>query len=178
MQQFFPPCEKDLKKIKILWDWKEYYEKRYANDIADIFKKDGSDYFKADVDIRKEDREGKHPLINELGDYDVIGLDTSKEKNYLIECKVLQPIDTVYEHIHQQKRFFLEKKYDEKFQNRIDYFRGISKEFFMRKGFDVHKYAILSYMVVYKPFESYYKDVSFDLVTVDELKKLIDANYY
>ncbi len=156
--------------------WKEFYEKSFAKDIADIFAQRGFPYFNYDVALRKEDKEGKHPMIGEHGEYHAIGLDTTKKKIYLIECKVLQPVGNVYEHIQQQKRFFLEKKYDEKFQKRIDYFSKVYIVFFKRKKIDVREYTICPYMVVNKPFDSYYKEVHFDIITGDELVSIIEMD--
>ena len=112
-------------------------------------------------------------LIDVLGDYDVIGLNTTQKRIFIIECKVLQPIGSVFEHSNQQKRFFTKEKFDEKFQKRIDYFSKVAMSFFANHGYDTEGFTINPYMVVNKVFSSYYKHVQFPIVTFDELKREI-----
>lgn len=119
------------------------------------------------------DRRGNHPTIDVLGDYDVIGLNTTQKRIFIIECKVLQPIGSVFEHSNQQKRFFTKEKFDEKFQKRIDYFSKVAMSFFANHGYDTEGFTINPYMVVNKVFSSYYKHVQFPIVTFDELKREI-----
>lgn len=107
---------------------------------------------------------------NTLGDYDVIGLNITQKKIFIIECKVLQPIGSVFEHSNQQKHFFTKEKYDEKFQKRIDYFSKVATSFFANHGYDAEGFTIQPYMVVNKVFSSYYKHVQFPIVTFGELK--------
>jgi hypothetical protein len=75
----------------------------------------------------------------------------------------------------EQKRFFLEQKYDEKFQRRIDYLKNNYRTFFSNKGYDIgnEEYDIKPYMVVNKVFDSYYKKIDFPIVTFDELKEMM-----
>ena len=73
-----------------------------------LLKESGCEYAKHDVDLRREDRRGNHPTIDVLGDYDVIGLNTTQKRIFIIECKVLQPIGSVFEVI--SRRGFLLKR--------------------------------------------------------------------
>ncbi len=176
--QFYPPYETGLPNVTTeLAEWKNYYEHLFSTDIEHLFKDLEFDYYKHDVDIRREDRIGNHPSINELGDYDVIGLCKSIKTVFIIECKVLQPIGSIFEHSNEQRRFFKEEKYDEKFQKRIIYFTKVYRSFFSNMGYDLGDgvYQIRPYMVVNKVFESYYKKVSFPIVTYDELKSEITS---
>lgn len=73
--QFYPPYEIGLPTVvKKLAEWKNYYEHLFSTDVEYLFKDLEFDYYKHDVDVRHEDRIGNHPSINELGNYDVIGL--------------------------------------------------------------------------------------------------------
>lgn len=176
--QFYPPYEIGLPKVvKELAEWKNYYERLFSTDIEYLFREFEFDYYKHDVDIRREDRKGNHPSINELGDYDVIGLCKSLKTVFIIECKVLQPIGSIFEHSNEQKRFFEKEKFDEKFQKRINYFAKIYRLFFANIGYDLGDcvYQIRPYMVVNKVFESYYKKVLFPIVTYGELKSEISS---
>lgn len=171
--QFYPLYEIGLDNVmKKLSEWKAYYEQLFSTDVESLFKDMSFEYYKHDVDIRREDRKGNHPSINELGDYDVIGLCKSLKMIFIIECKVLQPIGSVFEHTSEQKRFFQKEKFDEKFQKRIDYFSKVYRYFFENIGYCLgdDDYQIKPYMVVNKVFDSFYKNVSFQIVTFEELK--------
>jgi len=170
--QFYPPFEIGLERTcSAISDWKNYYEHLFSSEVEALLKESGCVYAKHDVDLRREDRRGSHPSINELGDYDVIGLNVVKKKIYVIECKVIRPIGSVFEHSNQQKTFFVKEKYDEKFQKRIDYFSKVATSFFANHGYDTEGFTIQPYMVVNKVFSSYYKNVSFPIITYGELKK-------
>ena len=169
--QFYPPYEMGLDNaLSELWGWKERYEQKFSVDVRDAFRNLNYSFAEADVEIHKKDRVFNHPI--ELGDYDVIALDMNNRKIFIIECKVLQPVGSVFEHSMQQKGFFKQNKYDEKFQRRIDYLKNNYQTFFNNIGYDLssEKYEIAPYMVVNKVFASYYKNVTFPIVTFDELK--------
>lgn len=72
--QFYPPYEIGLNRtVNMLSKWKRHYEHKFSSDVEDLFRSFGFEYCKHDVDIRREDRNGNHPRVDELGDYDVIG---------------------------------------------------------------------------------------------------------
>jgi hypothetical protein len=75
----------------------------------------------------------------------------------------------------QQKGFFEQNKYDEKFQKRIDYFGNNYRRFFsnLECALNDNECKIIPLMVVNKVFDSYYKKIRFSIITFDELKKLI-----
>lgn len=172
--QFYPPFEIGLERTcTALYAWKNNYEHLFSSEVEVLLKESGCEYAKHDVDLRREDRRGNHPTIDVLGDYDVIGLNTTQKRIFIIECKVLQPIGSVFEHSNQQKRFFTKEKFDEKFQKRIDYFSKVAMSFFANHGYDTEGFTINPYMVVNKVFSSYYKHVQFPIVTFDELKREI-----
>jgi hypothetical protein len=174
--QFNPPYEIGLPSlIEVIKQWKERYEHIFSYDIKKWFEDKGYDYADNDIDIRRKDRKGNHPPINELGDYDVIALDRKSKTIYLIECKVLQPIRSIFEHSLEQKRFFNTEKFDEKFQKRINYFMGVFKSYFENLGYPLgdDEYKVVPLMVVNKVFDSYFKKVDFKIITFDELKKIV-----
>lgn len=172
--QFYPPYEIGLDNaLKALWTWKEKYENQFSVDIRDAFRTLKYNFVEADVEIHRLDRKGKHPI--DLGDYDVIALNMTNKTLFIIECKVLQPVGSVFEHSMQQKGFFQQNKYDEKFQRRINYLKDNYRRFFGNIGYDLgdDEYTVKPFMVVNKVFDSYYKQICFPIVTFDELKKLI-----
>ena len=171
--QFYPPYEIGLTNVKNeLVTWKKVYEELFSSDVAALFEELGFEYYKHDVDIRREDRNENHPTIDEIGDYDVIGLCKALKTIFIIECKVLQPIGSVFEHSNEQKRFFTEERFDEKFQKRIDHLSATYIDYFRNNGYEYvdEEYTIKPFMVVNKVFDSFYKPVSFPIVTYDELK--------
>lgn len=177
IMQFNLPYEIGLPSlIKVINQWKERYEHIFSFDIKKWFEEMGFDYADNDIDIRRKDRKGNHPPIYELGDYDVIALNRKNRTIYLIECKVLQPIRSIFEHSLEQKRFFNKEKFDEKFQKRINYFAGVFKSYFENLGYPLgdDEYKIVSLMVVNKVFDSYFKKVDFKIITFDELKKIVE----
>lgn len=172
--QFYPPYEIGLDNaLGALWNWKERYEQQFSADIRDVFRELNYSFAEADIEIHKRDRKGNHPM--DLGDYDVLALNMTNKTVLVIECKVLQPVGSVFEHSMQQKGFFQQNKYDEKFQKRIDYLKNNYQTFFSNIGYDLNDadYEIRPFMVVNKVFASYYKSVAFPIVTFDELKKQI-----
>jgi hypothetical protein len=172
--QFYPPYETGLDNtLSALWAWKERYEKQFSNHVRDFFRSQNYCYAESDIKLHRFDRKGKHP--NDLGDYDVIALDKVGGKLFIIECKVIQPVGSVYEQSMQQKGFFEQNKYDEKFQKRIDYFSNNYRRFFSSLECELsdNECKIIPLMVVNKVFDSYYKKIAFSIITFDELKKLI-----
>ena len=173
--QFYPPYETGLDNtLSALWTWKERYEKQFSNYVRDLFRSHDYCFSESDIKIHRFDRKGNHP--NDLGDYDVIALDKIGRKLFIVECKVIQPVGSVYEQSMQQKGFFEQNKYDEKFQRRIDYFRSNYRRFFFNLEYELsdNEYKIVPLMVVNKVFDSYYKKIAFSIITFDELKKLIN----
>ena len=175
--QFYPPYEIGLANTcKTLNEWKNHYEHIISSDVEGLLKSSGCEYAKHDVDIRREDRKGHHPTIEVLGDYDVIGLNITQKKIYIIECKFLRPVGSIFEHSNQQKNFFLEDKYDERFQKRIDYFSRVATSYFAAQGFsNIEDFIVEPYMVVNKVFSSYYKPVKFPIVTFGEFEKQLKS---
>lgn len=172
--QFYPPYEIGLSNsLSALWTWKERYEQQFSTDVRDAFRERNYSFAESDIEIHRRDRAGNHPV--DLGDYDVIALDMAQKKLFIIECKVLQPVGSVFEHSMQQKGFFQQNKYDEKFQRRIDYFKNNYRTFFNNMGYKLKDegYEVIPFMVVNKVFDSYYKKIAFPIVTFDELRKLI-----
>lgn len=176
IMQFNLPYEIGLPSLtEVIKQWKERYEHIFSYDIKNWFEDKSFDYADNDIDIRRKDRKGNHLPINELGDYDVIALDQKNKMIYLIECKVLQPIRSIFEHSLEQKRFFNTEKFDEKFQKRINYFAGVFRNYFENLGYPLgeDEYEIIPLMVVNKVFDSYFKKVDFKIITFDELKKIV-----
>lgn len=105
-----------------------------------------------------------------------MAIDDIKKIIWIIESKYISRVASFFEMYSQQKNFFLEHKYDEKFQKRIDFLRGNYKKILRSLGFnDVTNYRILPYMVFNKVFMSRYKFIEFPIISImeleDEIKK-------
>ena len=80
--------------VKSLIEWKKRYEKEMVFDIQRIFQNQGISYVKTNVELHKIDKNGGHPL--ELGDYDILAIDDSKLKIWIIESKVLKKVGSFF----------------------------------------------------------------------------------
>lgn len=74
-----------------LYAWKNNYEHLFSSEVEVLLKESGCEYAKHDVDLRREDRRGNHPTIDVLGDYDVIGLNTTQKGFSLSSAKSYNP---------------------------------------------------------------------------------------
>ena len=90
-----------------------------VQDIAALFRANSEYAVYPEVELFKRFPDDEYP--EELGDYDVVAINTSRKEIWLIESKVLQKVGSIYEDQMQQKSFFFHHKDDEKFQRRIDY---------------------------------------------------------
>ena len=170
---FYPPYEINLiNLVKALKTWKKRYEKEIVNDVFEFFKLKKLNYVEKEVKLHKRDKKGNHP--DSLGDYDVIAVDKNNKILYLIECKFIHRVGSTNEFIRQQKKFFIEDKYDEKFQKRINYMKEHYEKFFLSQNLKLDStYTIKSFMITNKIFYSLFKKIEFEILTLEELKKLI-----
>lgn len=157
-------------------EWKEWHESQMEKDILGIFQDKGGFVAVHSFDFNKRDKIKTHP--QELGDYDVIALNTLKKEIWNIESKNLHKVGSVSEFSNQQKGFFLQNKYDEKFQRRIDYLKNHLKDLLrlLKIDDDFNKYTQKDYMVTNKVFTAVVKIIDFDIITFHELRRLVEDN--
>ena len=168
---FFMPYEIGLPETKkTLDEWKSVYEKKMVFDIENVFKRNGFST-KHNFELRKLNKE-KYPQY--LGDYDVFAVNAENKEIWIVECKVLEKVETFYEMYRQQNRFFYEDKADEKFQRRIDYLRANFMEVIKDLQLPQEEYSIKPIMCINKVFLSRYKDVDFPILSYQELVDLIN----
>lgn len=158
--------------LKTIKEWKERYQNEMVQDIANMFRDKTFEIVIPEIDLNS--RFPKEGFPDNLGDYDVIAISLKKHQIWIIESKVLHKVGSIYEDQMQQKGFFYQNKYDEKFQRRIDYminnFKLIKKVFNLTNN----DYKIIPYMVTNKLFISKYKQIYFPIITYHELQNLID----
>lgn len=159
--------------VNSLIEWKRRYEREMVLDIQQIFKDKDVSFVRTNVELHKIDKKGMHPI--DLGDYDVLAIDDSRLKIWIVESKVLKKVGSFFEMYNQQRGFFLDHKEDEKFQRRIDYMKNNYKKILKALKFDsCNDYEIIPYMVMNKVMESRYKKVDFPIISIGELKEEID----
>lgn len=173
MTDFYLPVEVNFKNtVKSLLKWKKRYEDLFVTDVVQLLEENEVPYIWKEVELHKLDKNGNHPL--ELGDYDVIAYDKKNQRLWLIECKVLNKVGSIHEGIMQQQNFFLNKKYDEKFKKRIDYFEKHFEQILKAQKIEFGEgIEIIPLMITNKVFFSRYKKIDFDILTLHEFKSLL-----
>lgn len=168
---FCMPYEIGLPETKeALDEWKRVYEKRIVFDLEKVLRERGFRVWH-NFELKKLKR-GKYP--DYLGDYDVFAVNVERNEIWIVECKVLEKVETFYEMFRQQKRFFEEDKSDEKFQRRIDFLNGNYMDVVSDLSLPSGEYSIRPYMCVNKVFASRYKEVAFPILSYRELVSLIN----
>ena len=143
-------------------------------DIKDIFIDNNISFVKINVELHRVDRNEHYPI--DIGDYDVIAIDDVKKNIWIIESKYLNRVGNFYEMFDQQRNFFKENKYIEKFQRRIDFINNNYKRVLKSFGFvDVSGYNVLSYMVFNKVMISRYRKIDIPLISISELSGIINT---
>lgn len=173
MLNWFPPYEIGLTNVKcVLEEWKKRYEDLMVQDIKKLFEDTDFDYAISEVDLSSRFPQENFP--NELGDYDVIAINEKRSEIWLIESKVFHKVGSVFEDLMLQKSVFIQHKYDEKFQRRIDYIEKHMDRIIKVFGLQGTNYCIVPYMVTNKIFYSRYKPLSFGIISFSELQSLLD----
>ena len=110
-----------------------------------------------------------------MGDYDTLAFDETGKTIWIVESKVLQKVGSIYEDLMQQKSFFFQNKYDEKFQRRITYFEENKTTILHSFGMDQFvSFTLSPVMVTNKLFVSRYKKIGFPIMTFAEFRKKLE----
>ena len=96
----------NLKDVLVNWKWR--YEKNIVYAVEKIFRINGYNFIKTDLELCKIDKENNYP--QHLGDYDVFVIYDKNKEIFIIECKVLEKVASIFEMYRQQNRFFNEHK--------------------------------------------------------------------
>ena len=102
--------------------WKKYYENKIVKDLASLFgNKRYITYI--DKELYKLDTRGHHP--RDLGDYDLIVIDTKTKQILISEIKFMRLSQTMKDVMGDQKEYFLSKKSKGyRFKRRVEYFEN------------------------------------------------------
>lgn len=171
--EWFLPYEIGLDELqKTIKLWKKRYEDEMVQDIAKAFQASQFTYVFPEVDLANRFPKDDYPA--ELGDYDVIAISEKKKEIWIIESKVLQKVGSVYEDQMQQKNFFIQNRYDEKFQRRINFFQDNCEKILCSFQLDsCSGYSIRPAMVTNKLFVSRYKKIGFPIYTFHEFEQIL-----
>lgn len=174
---FYPPYEIGLDNtLVILEEWKKRYEDLMVTDLCNIFKASALKHIFPNMKLHRIDKKGNHPTY--LGDYDLIAIDEMKGVIWNIESKVLRKVGSLFEDHMQQKGFFEQHKFDERFQRRIDYLESNYMSILRALNLDYTKeYEVKSYMVTNKIFVAKVKKIGFPILAYSEMKELVEDFY-
>ena len=112
------------------------------------------------IDLYKK---GDHP--QQLGDYDGLAYNPSTETIWAIECKEFEKIESAYDYMQLQSRWFGEKGKLLKFERRIEYLRDNLDEVAADLGFEhTGTLHIRPYLVSNKLFVNAIGQSSFQVV--------------
>ena len=150
-------------------EYKEACEKQMEQETANLFNDEKFIVIKG-LDFHKTINEG---ISQELGDYDVIAINKDEKVIWNLESKFIHKVGSIYEYANQQKVFFVQGKYDEKFQRRIDFLEKNYKILLEYNKIPFEEYSIRNDMVTNKVLEAEIKKIKFEIITFKELRDLI-----
>lgn len=156
----------------VMENWKRRYEKALEKDVQNCFLREGfsQKHVFRGIDLCKK---GDHP--QQLGDYDGLAYDPSTETIWAIECKEFEKIESAYDYMQLQSRWFGEKGKLLKFERRIEYLRDNLDEVAADLGFEhTGTLHIRPYLVSNKLFVNTIGQSSFQVVTLSELESLLE----
>lgn len=168
----FIPAKAAFKALSgVMKQWKQRYEKALESDVRDCFLNNGFDksYVFKGLELKKH---GGHP--SHLGDYDVLAYDEGSETIWAIECKEFEKVDSTFDYMQLQQRWFGEEGVLEKFERRIRYLRErtdqVAADLSFPHGGSIKIRALL---VSNKIFINMLNESNFDVVSLNELNNLL-----
>lgn len=167
----YPMYEKGLCNVcEVIKKQLELCQKQMEMDITKLF---GSKQYVVLKEFDFYKNINREIFPQDLGGYDVIAIDTFNKVIWNLESKHIHMVGSIFEYANLQKSFFLQHKYDEKFQKRINFLKDNYKSILGYKQIPLEQYEIKDYMITNKPFVSEIKKINFGLITYGELKELI-----
>lgn len=170
----FIPAKKAFNSLNsVMENWKRRYEKALEKDVRKCFIRKG---FKPEHVFRGLElhKKGSHP--RNLGDYDGLAYDASSETIWVIECKEFEKIESAFDYMQLQHRWFGEKGKLLHFERRIKYLRDNLDAVALDLGFEhCEELKIQAYLVSNKIFTNVIGESSFQVISLAELEKLLDA---
>lgn len=101
-------------------------------------------------------------------------VDINNKVIWIVGCKVIEKVATLYDMYRQQNRFFNEHKEDKKFQRRIDCLCENADKIIQELGCKEYiGYKVIPYMCMNKVMVLRYKEIGFPIVSYSELIEII-----
>ena len=170
-QRFLPVKDTFNSLYGVICQWKRHFEKSLENDAYQCFIDSGygkTNAYKG-LELKKK---GKHPEY--LGDYDVLAYDQENEIIWAIECKEFEKVESAFDYMQLQERWFGRKGLLSKFERRIDYLKNNTRQVANDMGFNYESIPeVRALLVCNKLFDNLLGTSSFEVVTLNELKSLI-----
>ncbi|WP_367294380.1 hypothetical protein [Latilactobacillus sakei] len=156
---------------QVLERWKKEYEKKIVKSISELFSNAKYKTY-TNKEIYKLDKKVKHP--RDLGDYDVIAIDTEKNVVWIVEVKYLRLNQTAAENVNEQSEYFLSKKSKgNKFLKRVEYFEQNLDNIMHDIGYKGY-FELKSNFVANKIVRSQFKDYPFRIMGFNEFKSIVE----
>ena len=156
----------------VMENWKHRYEKALEKDVQDLFLSEGflqRNVFRG-IELCKK---GKHP--QQLGDYDGLAYCPATETVWAIECKEFEKIESAFDYMQLQHRWFGEDGKLLKYERRIQYLRDNLNKVAADLGFEhVGTLSLRPYLVSNKPFMNAIGQSNFQIITLWELESLLE----
>lgn len=171
--QRFLPIKTYSALYGVISHWKTHYEKILETDTAKAFADHGfpSEHIHKGLKLHKK---GAHPKT--LGDYDVLAYDQKNETIWVIECKEFEKVESSFDYMQLQQRWFGPKGKLEKFERRIAYIAQHTEEVASDLGFKHEgELNIKAYLVSNKIFMNMIGKSNFDIISLNELNNLLDT---
>lgn len=174
--QQFLPCKTGFERTyAAIQQWKSRYEKLLESDAKNAFIEQG---FKHELIFKglQLSKKGKHP--DYLGDYDVMAFDPENNSLWIVECKAFEKVESPYDYMQLQKRWFGKKGLLEKFERRINYAKSNVMQILSDLGIEtVSAVSIRAVLVSNKIFENMIGNSNFEIFSISELPTLLnDSN--
>lgn len=171
MDMFIPAKEFYKHTYQVLVQWKRHYEKQLEKDAHGCFVSvlGTTNYVFKNLHL---DRKGNHPQY--LGDYDVLAYVEKTNTLWIVECKQFEKVESSYDYMQLQKRWFGEKGKLQKFERRIKYIIEHSECVLRDLSLPcVENLQYKSVLVCNKLFVNMLNESSFDVITLSELEVLL-----
>ncbi|HLR68118.1 MAG TPA: hypothetical protein VK105_13480 [Virgibacillus sp.] len=165
---FILPYDIEMEKsINLINSWKKRYENKIVKDLAMVFGESHYDVY-VDKELYKLDPKGQHP--RDIGDYDLIIIDSSESKIMLFEVKYMRMSQTMKDYMGDQEKYFIGKKAKARqFERRVRYFTENKEKIVKNLGLD-ECYSVVSYFVSNKVIKSFFKEYPFEVISFNEIK--------
>lgn len=152
--------------LSTIQKWKKYYENKIVKDLSSLFEDERYITY-IDKELYKLDTLGHHP--RDLGDYDLIVIDTIAKQIIISEVKYMRLSQTMKDVMGDQKEYFLSKKSKGyKFKRRVEYFENnlitICKNLNLSGN-----YTLKAYFVTNKIIKSNFNEFPFEVISYNEV---------